>query len=92
VVTVTALGEYPGITVPGVRFAGTEGDDLIFLAKDGAAAVPLIKDDLTGNGMVVTAMSVRSPSLDDVFLHLVGNKEDTSPFNLSSFRNKTGRR
>lgn len=66
--------------------------DHLFHTKDGAQALPIIKDELSNRGMKVTSMSVRSPSLDDVFLHLVGNAEDNTPFNLSSFRNKTGRR
>ncbi|HWQ66910.1 MAG TPA: ATP-binding cassette domain-containing protein [Methanospirillum sp.] len=92
VVTVTVEGDFTGISIPAIRYVKREGEDLIFHAEDGAAAVPLIKDVLTGQGMTVMAMSVRSPSLDDVFLNLVGNDEDSSPFNLSSFRNKTGRR
>lgn len=92
VVTVTIIGEYSEISLPGIRFAGLEGDDLMFHTQDGAKALPVIKDELTSLGMKVTAMSVRSPSLDDVFLHLVGPGEDTSPFKLSSFRNMTGKR
>ena len=92
VVTVTIIGEYSEFSLPGIRFAGREGDDLLFHTQDGAQALPVIKDELTSLGMKVTAMSVRSPSLDDVFLHLVGPGEDTSPFKLSSFRNMTGKR
>jgi ABC-2 type transport system ATP-binding protein len=92
VVTVTVKGGYSTISVPGVRFVGREGDILTFYAKDGAFALPHIKDELTGEGMEVISMAVRRPSLDDVFLHLVGTEDDTSPFNLSSFRNKMGRR
>ncbi len=92
VVSVTVEGEYSNISIPGVRFFTQERDELTFHADDGAAAIPLIKDALTGQGMTVVAMTVRSPSLDDVFLHLVGTEEDSSPFNLSSFRNMTGRR
>ena len=92
VVSVTLSGPYAEIDIPGVRFAGFESDTLIFHAPDGARALPVIKDALAEHGMTVTAMSVRSPSLDDVFLHLVGPGEDTSPFNLSTFRNMTGKR
>jgi ABC-2 type transport system ATP-binding protein len=92
VVSVTATGKFENMPIPGVVFAFHEGEDYTFHAKDGASAIPIIKDVLTGQGMNVTAMSVRSPSLDDVFLHLVGTEEDKGPFNLSSFRNKMGRR
>lgn len=92
VVTVTIEGDHSEISIPGIIYAGKEGDAFIFHTKDGAQALPGIKDELSSQGMKVLSMSVRSPSLDDVFLHLVGNEEDTSPFNLSSFRNMTGRR
>ncbi len=61
-------------------------------SKIGSQAHPSIKYELTAQGMQVLEMSVRSPSLDDVFLHLVGPGEDTSPFKLSAFRNMTGKR
>ncbi|WP_319578827.1 ATP-binding cassette domain-containing protein [uncultured Methanospirillum sp.] len=92
VVTITISGHFAPIDVPGVRFAKAEADELIFYADHGDSALPLIKDALTEQGVRVLAMSVRRPSLDDVFLHLVGSSEDTSPFNLSRFRNVTGRR
>lgn len=92
VVTISISGKYSPIHVPGVRFAKAESDELIFYAEHGDSALPLIKDALTEQGIQVLSMSVRRPSLDDVFLHLVGTAEDTSPFNLSRFRNVTGRR
>jgi ABC-2 type transport system ATP-binding protein len=92
VVTATVIGDFTGISVPGVQYIKKDEDELVFHAMDGPAAVPLIKDSLAERGLVVTGMTVRAPSLDDVFLKLVGCEEDTSPFDLSSFRNKTGRR
>jgi ABC-2 type transport system ATP-binding protein len=92
IISVTISGSFTGITVPGVTFSLNVGDDLIFHAEKGDAALPLVKDALTGQGIRVTAMSVRRPSLDDVFLHLVDNAEDTSPFKLGTFRNMMGKR
>lgn len=92
VLSVTVIGEYTGIDLPGVRFGVKEEDTLVFYADDGDSALPLVKDALTEQGLKVTSMSVRRPSLDDVFLHLVGSEEDSSPFNLSAFRNMLGRR
>lgn len=92
VVTVRISGDFSGIDLSGVRFALREEDELIFYAEDGESALPLIKDALCAKGIPVLAMSVRRPSLDDVFLHLVGTEEDSGPFNLSSFRNMLGRR
>ena len=92
VISVSIKGSYMGIDLPGVRFALEEDDELIFYADSGDLALPLIKDALTAGGAIVTAMSLRKPSLDDVFLHLVGTEEDKGPFNLSTFRNMTRRR
>ena len=92
VITFSITGKYQGIDVPGVRFAFVEDDELIFYADHGEQALPLVKDALSEGGARVNAMSIRRPSLDDVFLHLVGAEEDSSPFNLSKFRNVTGRR
>jgi ABC-2 type transport system ATP-binding protein len=92
VISITISGSFTGINVPSVTLSFYDGDELIFLAEKGDYALPLIKDALAEQGVKVTSMSVRRPSLDDVFLHLVDNVEDTSPFNLSRFRNITGRR
>ena len=69
-----------------------DGSELVFYADNGEYALPLVKDALTEQGIRVVAMGVRRPTLDDVFLHLVDDAEDTSPFNLGKFRNITGRR
>lgn len=44
VVTVNLEGNYSEISIPGVHFAGKEGDIFIFHTKDGALAIPGIKD------------------------------------------------
>jgi len=92
ILSVSITGPYTPITVAGVKFAFEEDNDLVFYADNGDAALPLVKDALSECGIRVTAMSVRKPSLDDVFLHLVGTVEDPTPFNMSKFRNVTGRR
>ena len=92
VISITISGSFTGIDVPGVRFSFCDGDELIFYADKGDSALPLVKDALTEQEICVTAMSIRRPSLDDVFLHLVDDTEDANPFNLSRFRNITGRR
>lgn len=92
IISVSVTGNYTGVDIPGVRFAFIEDEELVFYADAGDQALPQIKDALTETGLTVTAMSLRKPSLDDVFLHLVGTEEDKRPFNLSTFRNMTRRR
>lgn len=91
-VTATVIGEYSGISLPGIQFVRKNEHELIFHADDGAATLPLTKESLLAQGIPVMTMTVRSPSRDEVFLHLAWTEEDTCPNNLSSFRNKTGRR
>ncbi|HPP77137.1 ATP-binding cassette domain-containing protein, partial [Methanospirillum sp.] len=92
IISFSVTGQVEKIEVPGVTFAFMEGDELVFYADHGDHALPRVKDALTEAGVQVTAMSIRKPSLDDVFLHLVGTEEDSSPFKLSTFRNAMGRR
>jgi len=92
IISVSISGKFTGIDVPGVSFAHQEEDTLIFHCENGAAALPLVKDALSDAGNQVLSMSVRQPSLDDVFLHLVGPGEDKSPFKSSTFRNMMGKR
>lgn len=93
IVTATVSGTGSGIDLPGIRCIERDGDELIFYAENGDIALPLIKDALAGEGLVIHSMSVRRPSLDDVFLHLTGSTdEEAGPFNLSTFRNILGRR
>lgn len=92
IISVTISGSFSTIDVPGVRFAFSEDEQLIFYAEHGEAALPLVHNALTEAGMRVEAMSLRRPSLDDVFLHLVSSADDKSPFKLSTFRNMMGKR
>ena len=72
ILTLTISGEYSSITVPGVTLSQHDGSELVFYADNGEYALPLVKDALTEQGIRVVAMGVRRPTLDDVFLHLVG--------------------
>lgn len=92
IISVSVSGTYKGISVPGVTFIGIDDGIITFYAENGEVSLPRIKDALSDEGIMVESMSVRRPSLDDVFLHLVGTTEDTTPFKLSTFRNMTGRR
>ncbi|MBN1165925.1 MAG: ATP-binding cassette domain-containing protein [Methanospirillaceae archaeon] len=93
IVTATISGIYSGFAIPGVTYAESRGDELVFFAQNGEKALPQILDALAVQGLSILAMSIRRPSLDDVFLHLTASSdEDAGPFNLSTFRNILGRR
>ena len=50
------------------------GDELTIAAADGAAAISPIAVALSGGGVNVRDLTLRPPSLDDVFLELTGNR------------------
>ncbi len=50
---------------------------LAISATQGSRLVPLLLADLERHGVAVKSISIRSPSLEDVFIHLTGKKLDT---------------
>jgi len=60
--------------VPGVDAVDTHGDELTVSTADGPAAVSPIAVALAGAGVRVRTLTLREPTLDDVFLTLTGNR------------------
>jgi ABC-2 type transport system ATP-binding protein len=50
------------------------GDEVIISVGDGAAAISPIALALAGAGVRVTGLTLRTPTLDDVFLHITGGR------------------
>jgi len=77
-VIVAKVAEMPSAAVDGVRsVAGVEevvrrGDELMVHAGDGAAAMSPVALALHGSGARVLSLTLRTPTLDDVFLQLTG--------------------
>jgi ABC-2 type transport system ATP-binding protein len=77
-VIVAKVGEMPTAAVDAVRaVAGVEevvcrGDELMVHAGDGAAAMSPVAVALDGSGARVLSLTLRTPTLDDVFLQLTG--------------------
>ncbi|MDD4254473.1 MAG: ATP-binding cassette domain-containing protein [Methanofollis sp.] len=92
IVTIRASGEYAGETVEGALFLRREGDELRFKAECGEEAGIALARALTSAGMQVSSISIRQPTLDDVFLALVGPQEETAAFDFHSFRTMLRRR
>jgi len=86
IITVTLEGPYVPVSVNGVMFVGNVGDALSFTAENGREALPVLADSLNRAGNRVKAMSLREPSLDDVFLQSVGKQEDREGFEDLRFR------
>jgi ABC-2 type transport system ATP-binding protein len=93
VITVQVTGTLAGpVTIDGVRCVGQQGSEITFTAENGREAMPLIARALEGAGVTVTSLSMREPTLDDVFLHAVGTTEDSGAFDFQQFRTMLRRR
>jgi ABC-2 type transport system ATP-binding protein len=58
----------------GVSTADLHGDQLTIAVADGAAAISPVAVALSSGGVAVRYLTLRTPSLDDVFLELTGNR------------------
>jgi ABC-2 type transport system ATP-binding protein len=59
--------------IEGVDDAEVRGDELTILAESGASAISPVAIALNGCGVRVRDLSLRTPTLDDVFLELTGH-------------------
>jgi len=79
-------------SIEGVSCIGQAEDEISFTAGNGKEALPLIAQALTATGAKVRTLSLREPTLDDVFLHAVGNQDEPRDFNDHQFRTMLRRR
>jgi ABC-2 type transport system ATP-binding protein len=86
VITATISGEYTPFELQGIRFVGRKEDEVSFTAENGREALPLIAEALAARGMKVHSLSLREPTLDDVFLNVVGSSDEPRSFNDRQFR------
>lgn len=86
VITAEVEGSIIPPEVDGVAFVGRNGDEVSFTAENGREALPLLADALGKAGIIVRSMSLREPTLDDVFLQAVGRQEEPHGFEYDKFR------
>ncbi|PWR75712.1 ATP-binding cassette domain-containing protein [Methanospirillum stamsii] len=86
VISVIVNGEYVPVDLEGVLFVGQSGDELSFTAENGREALPTLADALSRAGNSIRAMSLREPTLDDVFLQSVGKQEESTGFEEWKYR------
>ena len=68
-----AAGARPAVeAVPGVRSVEARGNELLIAAGDGTAAISGVAVALAGSAVAVRDLTLRTPTLDDVFLELTG--------------------
>jgi len=86
VITVRVDGPCTPPMIEGVVFVGRNGDEVSFTAENGSEALPVLADTLARSGVTIRAMSLREPTLDDVFLQAVGQQEEPHGFEDGKFR------
>ncbi|HII76057.1 MAG TPA: hypothetical protein HA264_03230 [Methanolinea sp.] len=78
--------------MPDVTFIGKTGDELRFKAISGEdSGIPLLRA-LSDSGLKVQSVVIRQPTLDDVFLSLIGDQDETVAFDHHRFRTMLRRR
>jgi ABC-2 type transport system ATP-binding protein len=60
--------------VLGVRSVEAHGNELVIATSDGAAVISPVAVALAGSGVAVRDLTLRTPTLDDVFLELTGTR------------------
>ena len=86
VITARIVGTFTPPSIEGIVFVGQSGDEVSFTAENGREALPLLADALGKSGCTVRALSLREPTLDDVFLQAVGQQEEPHGFEDGKFR------
>lgn len=86
VITVRVDGPCTPPPLEGIVFVGRNGDELSFTAETGSEALPVLAGALARSGATIRAMSLREPTLDDVFLQAVGQQEEPHGFEDGKFR------
>ncbi|WP_321416605.1 ATP-binding cassette domain-containing protein [uncultured Methanomethylovorans sp.] len=92
IIAIRADGEYRGTVIEGVKFIGQQEDELKFETTPGGETGFALTRELADAGMKVKSFSIRQPTLDDVFLSLVAEQEDTGAFDYQRFRTMLRRR
>ena len=86
VITAIVSGEYSPVGLNGIRYLGRKENEVTFTAENGREALPLIAEFLSARGMMVHSLSLHEPTLDDVFLNVVGSSDEPRSFNDKQFR------
>jgi ABC-2 type transport system ATP-binding protein len=66
------------LAVPGVAYSGREGVHHRYATQDPAAAIVALADLLRAHRLTLTDLRMRRPTLEDVYLELVGDPETES--------------
>lgn len=92
IITVAAAGPLTDPTISGVVLLGQADGEATFTAENGREALPVLIGALSGKGADIRSVSLREPTLDDVFLQAVGTTDDSGAFDYQRFRTMLRRR
>lgn len=92
VITVHLEGRFPELDIKGVSMIAQEDGEVLLSADHGSSAVPRIMHELDRADVRIRSISVREPTLEDVYLSSVDVSEDSMPFDARKFRNMMYRR
>ncbi len=67
------------VAVPGVHGVEAHRNELVIATSDGAAVISPVAVALAGTGLAVRELTLRTPTLDDVFLELTGTHMEEDP-------------
>lgn len=91
-ITVHLDGRFPELDIEGVSMVAQEEDEAVLAADHGSSAIPRIMYELDRLDVRIKSISVREPTLEDVYLQSVDVTEDSGPFDARKFRNIMYRR
>lgn len=92
IIVIRAEGNYDGTVVDGVEFIEKNGSEYKFQTTHGGETGFELTRTLTDIGMKIKSFSIRQPTLDDVFLSLIGEQEEKGTFDQRKFRTMLRRR
>jgi ABC-2 type transport system ATP-binding protein len=92
VISVRIPGTYTPVTGDFFSYIGKDGEVYSFSANDGLSALPELKSQIETAGNRIDGVSLRSATLDDVFLQLIQKHEEPSGFDDHKFRTMLRRR
>jgi len=92
VISVRISGTYHPISGDFFTPLGRDGEVWMFATEDGLVALPQLKDLLEKAGNTVGGVSLRSATLDDVFLQRITTRKEPQGFDERKFRTMLRRR
>ena len=92
IISARISGDITHVLPEGISFLGMEDEEMVFSTENGSEKVPLLFRSLEEHGITVHSVSLREPTLDDVFIHMVKGKEEAAGFDDHKFRTMLRRR